>query len=217
MGGFFNVNALRLLDINNKVCLFKELIMRMVPGCTYLAITRDGRVYQFPRWVKQKSRIPFRVKSKWLPQTFDKDGYLCIKYTEPGEVQQRFTIHRLLAFVFKGPPPFPGAKARHLNDIKTDNRLDNLVWGTTQDNSNDAIRNGKVLCGEDNPFNAHSEEKIRSFYTEFRVYPPPKLGFSKLCRKYGLRITHGWGIVNRGSWVWLTKLIDEELQVLYLT
>lgn len=42
---------------------------------------------------------------------------------------------------FVGPRP-PGARARHLNDDPTDNRLENLAWGSTAENTEDAFRNG---------------------------------------------------------------------------
>jgi len=71
-------------------------------------------------------------------------------------------VHRCVAEAFLGPEPFRGAHVRHLNDIKTDNRLENLAWGSPQDNTDDAIRNGKfsfavVGAGEDH-FNSKLNE-----------------------------------------------------------
>jgi hypothetical protein len=48
----------------------------------------------------------------------------------------------LTAFVGLRPA---GLKGLHGNDIRTDNRLENLRWGTNRDNADDAIRNGRVL------------------------------------------------------------------------
>ena len=56
-------------------------------------------------------------------------------------------VHRLLAFAFIGPPPFEGAYVRHLNDVPDDNRIENLAWGTAQDNADDSKRNGSRLIG----------------------------------------------------------------------
>lgn len=39
-------------------------------------------------------------------------------------------------------PRHPGEEARHLNDIKSDNRLINLRWGSRSDNAKDRVRNG---------------------------------------------------------------------------
>jgi hypothetical protein len=42
-------------------------------------------------------------------------------------------VHRLVLLAFLGPAP-PGAEARHLNGVKTDNRFENLVWDTRRAN-----------------------------------------------------------------------------------
>lgn len=56
---------------------------------------------------------------------------------------RNFRVHRIMAAVFMGEPPSPRHKVRHLNDTKTDNRLDNLAWGTPSENLRDAFRNGR--------------------------------------------------------------------------
>ncbi|GEB94175.1 NUMOD4 domain-containing protein [Microbacterium lacticum] len=40
-------------------------------------------------------------------------------------------VHRLVARAFHGEPPTEGATVKHLNDIKADNRADNLAWKET--------------------------------------------------------------------------------------
>lgn len=51
-------------------------------------------------------------------------------------------VHDLVLTAFVGPRP-AGSLGLHWNDIPTDNRLENLRWGTKRDNSLDALRNGK--------------------------------------------------------------------------
>lgn len=51
-------------------------------------------------------------------------------------------IANLVLESFVGPRP-KGQLVRHLNDVKTDNRLVNLAWGTYEENYADAIRNGR--------------------------------------------------------------------------
>ncbi len=60
-------------------------------------------------------------------------------------------VHILVLEAFVGPrPEIEGMKieARHLNDVRHDNRLENLCWGTQQENIADAKRNGLWKFGE---------------------------------------------------------------------
>lgn len=50
-------------------------------------------------------------------------------------------VHAIVLAAFVGPLP-PGHESRHLNDIKTDNRLSNLCYGTVRENVADAERHG---------------------------------------------------------------------------
>jgi HNH endonuclease len=54
----------------------------------------------------------------------------------------------LEAFVGARPK---GAIARHLNDDPTDNRLENLMWGTRTENAQDAVINGRRRLRETCP------------------------------------------------------------------
>ena len=53
---------------------------------------------------------------------------------------KEYALHRVILETFVGPAP-EGAVARHLNDVRTDNRLENLAWGTQQENVDDMLRN----------------------------------------------------------------------------
>lgn len=52
-------------------------------------------------------------------------------------------VHHVVLLTFVGPRP-EGCQALHLNDVPTDNRLENLRWGTHQENTD--MR--KHACGE---------------------------------------------------------------------
>lgn len=56
------------------------------------------------------------------------------------KVSKMNQIHRLVYEAFNGPIP-DGYIVRHLNDNADDNRPENLVVGTHQDNINDMLRN----------------------------------------------------------------------------
>ena len=51
-------------------------------------------------------------------------------------------MHQLVMLAFHGPPP-PGLETMHLNGIPTDNRPENLKYGTHSENVTDMYRKGK--------------------------------------------------------------------------
>jgi hypothetical protein len=63
-------------------------------------------------------------------------------------------VHRLVCEAFHGPPPFPKAVVIHLDEDATNNRPENLKWGTQKENLNmpkiKAYHRSRT--GENNPF-----------------------------------------------------------------
>lgn len=54
----------------------------------------------------------------------------------------RFLVQELILLTFIGKRP-ENYEALHRDDIKTNNRLSNLYWGTSSDNKLDILKNGK--------------------------------------------------------------------------
>lgn len=96
----------------------------------YYVIGRDGSVwsnYGF-HWTKLALRL--------------KRGYNVILLHNNNQLEY-IRVHRLLAEAFI-PNPDNLPCVLHYNDIRSDNRIENLRWGTQKENSADAIRNGKL-------------------------------------------------------------------------
>ena len=72
------------------------------------------------------------------PTLFD-DGYVGVSLSNSGTSSVRH-VHTLVLEAFIGAPD--GRECRHLNNNRQDNRLNNLCWGTAQDNSNDRMDGG---------------------------------------------------------------------------
>ena len=99
---------------------------RDVEGWPYL-VSDDGKV-----WSRSSKRLltPYR----------DAAGYLQITLMS-NKVARKERIHVLVLEAFVGPRP-AGAVCCHANDVKTDNRVTNLYWGTTKTNGRDCVNNG---------------------------------------------------------------------------
>ena len=91
-------------------------------------------------------------------------GYLAARvYPTTGDRQLRL-VHQLVLRAFHGPPPpdIPGrVESRHLDGVKTNNRADNLVWGSTKDNYRDSVRHGTARGrGSTNPQSKLTESQV---------------------------------------------------------
>lgn len=95
-----------------------------VPGRPEFQVASDGRI----KGVKGKEMNPMRNET----------GHL---FVTSGRKSKKLYVHRAVLFAFIGPPP-PDQEARHLNGIPDDNRLENLAWGTKQQQHEDDRRNG---------------------------------------------------------------------------
>ena len=82
-------------------------------------------------------------------------------YLGSGCIRSRY-VHKLVIEAFLGPTP-KGQLVRHLNGVSTDNRIENLAFGTAKDNYADAVRHGSYLnCV--NPGNTRfNEALVREF------------------------------------------------------
>ena len=89
------------------------------------------------RWVESRQEYTQRAL---CPRPVP-SGHLRVALCRDGVCQDR-SIHSLVLESFVGPRP-EGAVVCHWNDIPSDNRLENLRWGTPTDNLNDCVRNGR--------------------------------------------------------------------------
>ena len=66
-------------------------------------------------------------------------------------------VHQLVLEAFVGPRP-EYCEARHLDGDPSNNKLDNLAWGTKAENQADKLKHGTILRGTANP--AHKLKEI---------------------------------------------------------
>lgn len=121
-------------------------VFRPVPGFPNHRVSNLGRVQRKKtpgrKWPEAGNFIWLDVKA--FPAG---EGYLAVNLCDRGRQVKRY-IHRLVLEAFVGPCS-PGMQARHVNcRDKTDNRLENLCWGTPLENMADCVRHGTRRTGE---------------------------------------------------------------------
>lgn len=107
-------------------------------------------------------------KERILKPSSDGDGYLEVSLWKEG-VRKIFKVHRLVSKAFI--PNFNNnPEVNHKNEIKTDNRCDNLEWCTREYNLNYGTRNersSEANKGEKNPmFGKHHTEETKQKISE---------------------------------------------------
>lgn len=90
-------------------------------------VSSDGQIWSRPRKGTAGGVLSPHLSRK---------GYLQINLA--GKTRK---VHRLVCEAFHGPPE-RGQLVRHLNGIKTDNRAENLAWGSASQNMLDCVSHG---------------------------------------------------------------------------
>ena len=112
---------------------------KAIPGYSDYEISSLGRVRSW----RLKGSPCKQAKEPWLLKTTPValTGYPTVCLSAKNGSQRVHTVHRLMAITFLGKPK-RGQVCRHLDDVKTNNILSNIAWGTQRDNVLDAFRNG---------------------------------------------------------------------------
>lgn len=105
---------------------------RPIPGAIGYEVSDQGQVRSYRRGAPPGGRV--------LNPTISEGYYVaCIHYADKWQTRR---VHQLVLEAFIGPRPEGTTGARHLNDVKTDNRLTNLAYGTHAENMLDRVANG---------------------------------------------------------------------------
>ena len=97
-------------------------------------VSNMGRVRSLDRWSLDER--PHFVKGMMLKLSINKGkGYLRVSLSDGHRNYKHYEVHRLVALHFV-PGYKDGLVVNHKNEVKTDNRADNLEWCTYQYNLN---------------------------------------------------------------------------------
>ena len=78
-----------------------------------------------------------------------------------GRLRRTFKVHQLVCEAFHGPKPFDDALVLHLDEDPSNNRPENLRWGTHKENQNAprALAAFRARAGENSAWAIHYRRK----------------------------------------------------------
>lgn len=170
-----------LLDIKDNIEVWKD-----IPGYRGL--------YQASTFghIKRSERI-----LKTRPCT--KYGHLAIGLWENGN-RKTYKVHRLIILTFVGPCP-QGMETRHLDGNASNNKLDNLRYGTRSENELDKIRYGTRFQPDNRGEKCTTSKLTTQQVLQIRkLYAEQKISYKQLARKFNISASQVHNIINRKQW-----------------
>ena len=131
-----------------------------------------------------------------LPPHPDPRGRLYVHLSKEGKASV-LQVSAVVALTFLGPRL--GRVVRHLDDDKSNNKVGNLAYGTTQDNADDAVRNGRTLRGEKH----HKAKMNEAQVIDARLRMEAGQDYKEVAALYGVKKETMQGIKHRRIWKWL--------------
>lgn len=108
--------------------------MKLIPNYPEYSVTIDGKIFSHkkPGGNGKGKVLDYSYKRELKPQQSHK-GYLKIILEQNTERMKNTSVHRLVAETYI-PNPHNYDTVNHINEIKTDNRVENLEWMSNANN-----------------------------------------------------------------------------------
>lgn len=169
----------------------KEEVWLPVPNHDGYEVSSFGRVRSY--LISNSSRR--RAVPKILKASLT-HGYPCVQLK--GSLVRR-QVHLYVLEAFVGSKPAWADSARHLDGNRTNNRVENLAWGTHEEQWRDKDRHGTLLKGEECASAKLSDEDVHKIREELASGHPIK----EVCVRYAVSYGTILDIVHLRTWTHL--------------
>jgi hypothetical protein len=133
-----------------------------------------GRVKSLERVIECRKDVFLNKKEKFLSDWNCGKGYRKVKLSKDS-IEKSFRVHRLVAENFLSNPESK-LEVNHINGIKNDNRVENLEWSTSSENTIHALNNKLKISQKGSE---HGMSKL----TEIDVIEIRKIGRNKTLKE----------------------------------
>lgn len=173
----------------------------------YYKVSNMGQVMSCDRTV-YKNGGSYIQKGRILKQGKSKHGYMKLTFSVNNTLEY-ISVHQLVAEHFLKKPRVKGIQVNHINNIRHDNRVENLEWVTPKENIQHAAKQGRLACvkGSNNGAATVTENmvvEIREKYATRNYY------FKELASEYGQTFQNISLIVRGKIWSHVGGPISED-------
>ena len=163
-----------------------------VEVCGYSGYTVDekGNVYSYRSGIRR--RLSQQVHKGYYHVFMRDTNHPVRVHKEP--------VHKLVLSSFAGVRE-DDQVCRHLNGNALDNRIENLCWGTTQENVHDSMKHGTAVCLRHGECAAASKLSLVDVLDICELYASGFYTQKELGEFYGVTARHVSDIVNGKTWM----------------
>jgi hypothetical protein len=191
----------RAAKVLREVCV-KTTDWDLSLGYRYNSLNDPGiqPIPDYPGYYARSDGAILRTVLVPLAQTPDKEGYATVMALKKNGTRPLAKhVHQLMMMAFHPSKP-PDMETRHKDNDRMNPSLDNLHWGTSQDNADDRNSSGRTACGEKIHRAKLSDEKVRDIRRRYRNGE----GQQSLAAAYKIDATVISRIVRRLAWKHVT-------------
>lgn len=173
-------------SVTDHRCEYQEEWRPVVGYEEHYLVSNTGRVRSVDRYTPYGDGPP-RFRPGRERKLSSIDGYPHVTLALNGKLLTR-KVHQLVCEAFYGPRPSRTHQVRHLNGIRTDNRLENLCWGTPEENAQDTVKHG------------HHSQSRKTHCPKGHLYDEENTVLyrgSRYCRTCGREQWRTWASKNR--------------------